>query len=186
MHGGLSMGSTEEERGPVRYQARWFVILGLLALLPAAVLLGASFGEVLRHPSLGIGEILRYEGAVLLLAVIATFLFSTAAGLHDGRRWGLVLGLIEAALIVIGGIAILVGNAALMKLVGAPEVMAAGAIPVALAAILLGTRLIRSLWQASDFALPFGADDLRAFGALGAVAAAGAVGHLLLVSRIAS
>ena len=173
------------DRAQVAQLARWFVFLGLLAVLPAALLVGGSVGEVLRHPSLGAAEIVRHEAPVVLLSVIATFLFSTAAGLHESRTWALVMGMAEAALIVAGGLVLLVGNSNLLAAVGAPEVLALGAIPAGLAAVLLGARLFRALWRAADFALPFGAADLRALGALGAVALAGTIGHLL-VSGVAS
>lgn len=160
--------------------AKWFVFLGILAIVPASLLIGASVGEVLRYPSLGTQQLVRHEAPVVLLAVIATFLFSTAAGLHESRRWALLLGMAEVLLVMLAGVVLLVGNSGLMAAIGAPEVLALGIIPIGLSAVLLGARLFRALWRASDFALPFGPADLRALGALAAVVLAGAIGHLLV------
>lgn len=166
--------------------SKWFVVLGLAALLPAAVLMGGSIGEVMRHPSLGSGEVLRHESQVLVLAVIATFLLSTAAGLHDGRRWALLVGMGEAALLLAAGAILLVGNAGLLSVFGMPRVLGLAAIMLGLGALFGGARLLRSLWGVSALALPFGRADVRALGALGGVALAGTVGHLLLAARIVS
>ncbi|HSM38399.1 MAG TPA: hypothetical protein VK838_03635, partial [Candidatus Limnocylindrales bacterium] len=139
------MNSHARDTGQVSQLARWFVVLGMLAILPAALLIGGSVGEVLRYPSLGIAEVVRHEAAVVLLAVIATFLFSTAAGLHESRTWALVLGMAEAALITLGGLVLLVGNSGLLAAVGAAEILALGLIPVGIAAALMGARLFRAL-----------------------------------------
>ncbi len=159
--------------------SRWFVALGLAALLPAAVLVGGSIGEVLRHPSLGIGEILRHASEVLILAVMATFLLSTASGLHERRRWALFVGIAEATLLLAAGLILLVGNAGLLTLLGMPRILSLAAIMLGLAALIAGARLLRSLWAALGLALPFGADDVRALGALTALVVAGTLGHIL-------
>lgn len=159
--------------------SKWFVVLGLAALLPAAVLMGGSIGEVMRHPSLGSGEILRHESQVLALAVIATFLLSTAAGLHDDRRWALLVGMGESLLLLAAGVILLVGNAGLLAVFGMPRILGLAAIMLGLGALVGGARLLRSLWGASALALPFGRADLQALGALGGVALAGTLGHLL-------
>lgn len=165
--------------------SKWFVVLGLVALLPAAMVAGGSVGEVMRHPSLGSAEVLRHEALVLALAVIATFLLSTAAGLHAERRWALLVGIVESVLLGGIGAILLVGNAGLLAVFGMPRVLGLAAIMLGLAALLAGARLLRSLWGVSALALPFGWRDLRALGGLGAVAMAGTLGHLL-ASRVGS
>ncbi len=164
--------------------SRWFVALGLAALLPAAMLLGGSIGEVMRHPSLGSAEILRHEAEVLVLAVTATFLLSTASGLHGRRPWALMVGIAEAALLLAAGLVLLVGNAGLLTLLGMPRPLSLAAIMLGLAALIAGARLLRSLWAALGLALPFGVDDVRALGALTAVVVGGALGHILLFARV--
>jgi len=160
--------------------SRWFILLGLVAILPPTVIVGGSIGQVLRDPSLGIGEVLRNEELILVLVVSGVFLLSTAAGLHASRRWALVLGLAQAALLVAGGILLLIGNSGLMGLLGLPEVMALAVIPLGLAMAVMGTRLFHELWITSEMALPFGIADLRALGALAMVVAVGTVGHLVI------
>jgi hypothetical protein len=159
--------------------AKWFIVLGTAALLPAAVLLGGSIGEVMRHPSLGRGEILQHELQLVVLAVVATFLLSTAAGLAQRRRWALLLGIAEAGLLPLAGAVLLVGNASLVGALGMPQILGLGAIMLGLAALIAGAHLLRSLWQALATALPFGRADLRALGGLAAVILAAALGHLL-------
>lgn len=165
--------------------ARWFVVLGLVALLPAALVLGGSIGEVMRQPSLGPGEVLQHESQVLGLGVIGTVLLSTAAGLNDHRRWALIVGIAIAILLLAVGLVLLVGNAGLLALLGIPEILGLFVVMLGLAAVLAGARLLRSLWDAVSQARPFGSADIRAFAALGAVVAAGSLGHLLL-SRVVS
>lgn len=165
--------------------ARWFVVLGLAALLPAVMVLGGSIGEVMRHPSLGWGEVLRHEAQVVGLGVIATVLLSTAAGLNDHRRWALVMGSAIALMLLAAGLVLLVGNAGLLALLGIPEILGLFVVTLGLAALLAGARLLRGLWGAVSLARPFGGADVRAFAALGAVVVVGALGHILL-SRLAS
>jgi hypothetical protein len=159
--------------------ARWFALLGVLALLPAAVMLGAGMGEVLRRPGDGIEPLLAHEAPVIGLLVGATFLFSTAAGIRDSRRWAQMLGLAEAAVLIVAGIgAIVAGGAIIRGLGGAPE-LSLGTLPLGLGAALMGARLFVELWRASDFVPPIGRTDLRAIGALAGVTAVALLGHAL-------
>jgi hypothetical protein len=159
--------------------SRWFVVLGLVAILPPTVIVGGSIGEVLRHPSLGAGEVLRHEELIVVMVVSGVILLSTAAGLHESRKWALLLGIVETGLLIAGGMLLLIGNSWLMGLLGLPEVLALGVIPLGLAMVVMGTRLLHELWIASELALPFGAADIRALGALAVVVAVGTAGHLL-------
>lgn len=168
----------------VAHLSKWFVVLGIGALIPAAMLVGGSVGEVLRHPSLGSAEVLRHESQVLALAVAATFLLSTAAGLRDGRRWALLMGMAVAGLLLALGAALLVGNAGLLSLFGMPRFLGLAAVMLGLGALLSGARLLRSLWSASTLALPFGRADLRAIGGLGLVVVAGAIGHVIAAGLV--
>jgi len=158
--------------------SRWFVVLGLIAILPPTVIVGGSIGEVLRHPSLGIGEVLRHEELIWVMVVSGVFLLSTAAGLHESRRWALWLGLLETGLLVAGGLLLLIGNSWLMGVIGLPEILALAVIPLGLGMTVMGTRLFHELWVTSEMALPFGIADLRALGALAVVVAVGTLGHL--------
>jgi hypothetical protein len=169
----------QEISNPVSHLSRWFVALGLAALLPAAILLGGSIGEVMRHPSLGSAEILQHTPGVLILAVTATFLLSTASGLHERRPWALAVGIAEAAMLLAGGLVLLIGNAGLLTLLGLPTILSLAAIMLGLAALITGARLLRSLWAVLGLALPFGAADVRALGALTALVLAGMLGQIL-------
>ncbi|HEX2193920.1 MAG TPA: hypothetical protein VHK63_03045 [Candidatus Limnocylindria bacterium] len=164
----------------MKQSARWFLVLGILVLLPAAVMLGASAGAVLRDPQEGFGALLRNEAWIIGLAVAATFLLSTAAGLHAERSWALLLALAQAAMLVLAAAASLAGGATFMRgLGGAPELVL-GIVPVCLGVGLVGARLFATLWRAAKFPLPFGPADLRAIGALAAVTATALVGHALV------
>lgn len=159
--------------------ARWFALLGVLALVPAATLLGAGVGEVLRRPEAGIEPLLAQEALVIGLVVGATFLFSTAAGIRDSRRWALMLGLAQSAVLIVAGVGVLaVGGPVIRALGGSPE-LTLGTLPIGLAAALLGARLFAELWRASDIALPVSRMDLRAIGALAGVTAMALLGHVL-------
>jgi hypothetical protein len=165
--------------------SRWFVVLGLVALLPAVIVLGGSIGEVMRHPSLGWGEILQHESQVVGLGVIATVLLSTAAGLENHRRWALVVGIAVSVLLLAGGLILLVGNAGLLAVLGIPQILGLFVVMLGLAALLAGARLLRALWETVSQARPFEGADVRAFAALGGVVVLGTLGHLLL-SRLAT
>ncbi len=158
---------------------RWFVLLGVLALLPAATLLGAGAGEVLRSPQGGIGPLFAHEALVIGLVAGAIFLFSTAVGVRDSRRWALMLGLAEAGSLILAGICTIVaGGPVIRALGGAPE-LTLGTLPLGLAATVLGARLFAELWRASDFAVPIARADLQAVGALAGVTAVALLGHVL-------
>jgi hypothetical protein len=164
---------------------RWFVLLGVVALLPAAVLLGAGVGEMLRRPELGVEPLIAHEAPLIGLAVAGTFLFSTAAGLRDSRRWALTLGLAEAGALILAGVGTIVaGGAVIRSLGGAPE-LTLGTLPLGLAAALMGARLFAELWRAADFGVPIGRTDLQAIGALAGVTAVALLGHVL-VAGVAS
>ena len=159
--------------------ARWFVLLGALALLPAAVLLGAGVGEMLRRPELGLEPLLVHETPVIGLAMGAIFLFSTAAGVHDARRWALTLGLAEAGVLVVAGIGTIVAGGAVIRALGGSPQLTLGTLPLGLATTLMGARLFAELWRAADFAVPIGRTDLRAIGALAGVTTVALIGHVL-------
>lgn len=159
--------------------ARWFVLLGIVAALPAAILLGSTVGELLRWPSRGLEQLARHEGWVIGLGVAATFLFSTAAGLRDSRAWGLLLGVIEATVLAGAGLATLVVGGALMEAFGAAPQLVLATVPLSLAAILFGARLLFALWRESDFAVPVSRQDMRALATLAGVVVAAAIGHAL-------
>jgi hypothetical protein len=160
--------------------ARWFVVLGMIAALPAAMLLGAGVGEVLRGPEQWAERLVEREAVVIGLGVLSIFLFRTASGLRDERTWALQLGMGMAALLALGGLAaLLLGGRLAGALYGAPQLVL-GTIPISLAALLLGTRLLVGLWSTSPYALPFGARDLRALGALAGVLVLAALSHVLV------
>ncbi|HEX6127998.1 MAG TPA: hypothetical protein VF071_03145 [Candidatus Limnocylindria bacterium] len=159
--------------------ARWFAVLGVLASLPAAGLLGAGVGELLRTPDGGIGLLLEREGPVIGFAVMAVFLFRTASGLRDERTWALHVGIGLAALLAVGGLAMLVGGGWLLGSIGAAPQLAPATTPLTLGAVLLGTRLLVGLWSTSPYALPFDRADLRALGTLAGVLVLAALGHAL-------
>jgi hypothetical protein len=173
------MHSSDPPRPPGAYLARWFVLLGILALVPVAGVFGGHLGDLLRHPSLGPGELLRSEAPLMTLAVAATFALSTAHGLSRGQTWAILLGLTEAGFLALAGLAMLTGNAGILDAIGAPQVLALALIPAGISAALLGARLSRALWHALGLGLPFGRSDLRALGALAAVAVVALLGHLL-------
>ena len=158
---------------------RWFVLLGVCATLPAAALLGIGAGEVLRGSDLGLAPLLEHEAPVLGSIVGATFLFSTAAGIHDSRRWALLLGIAEAAVLMAAGVGALVGGGALMRALGGSPQLVLGTLPLGLAAMLLGARLLVELWRASDLAPPVNRTDLQAVGALAGITAMALLGHVL-------
>jgi hypothetical protein len=160
--------------------ARWFAVLGVLASLPAAGLLGAGIGELLRTPNGGIGLLLEREGPVIGFAVMAVFLFRTATGLRDERTWALHVGMGLAALLALGGLVMLVGGGWLLASVGASPQLALGITPLSLGALLLGTRLLVGLWSTSPYALPLDRADLRALGTLAGVLVLAAIGHVLV------
>lgn len=160
--------------------ARWFAVLGVLATVPAAGLLGAGVGELLRTPDGGIGLLLEREGPVIGFAVTAVFLFRTATGLRDERTWALHVGMGLAALLALGGLATLVGGGWLLASLGAAPQLALAATPLSLGAVLVGTRLLVGLWSTSPYALPFDRADLRALGTLAGVLLMAAIGHVLV------
>lgn len=160
--------------------ARWFVVLGFVAVLPAAVLLGAGVGEVLRGPERWAERLVEREAVVIGLGVLAVFLFRTASGLRDERTWALHLGIGLAALLALSGLAaLLFGGRLAGALYGAPQLVL-GTIPLSLAALLLGSRLLVGLWSTSPYALPFGPRDLRALGALAGVLGLAVLSHVLV------
>lgn len=161
--------------------ARWFAILGVVAALPAAGLLGAGLGELLRAPGSGAGLLLEREALVIGFGVIAVFLFRTASGLRDDRTWALHVGMGLAALLAVGGLAALVGGGWLMGSLGAAPQLALATTPLSLGSVLLGTRLLAGLWSASSYALPFDRHDLRALGALAGVLALAVLGHVVVI-----
>ncbi len=158
---------------------RWFVLLGILALLPAATLLGGGAGTILRRPDAGLEPLLEHEGPVIGLLVGATFLFSTAVGIRDSRRWALMLGVAEAAVLMAAGIGALIAGGAVIRALGGSPQLTLGTLPLGLAATLLGARLLVELWRASDIALPVARSDLQALGALAGATAAALLGHVL-------
>ena len=160
--------------------ARWFVLLGVTAALPAALLLGLSAGELLRQPSHGITGLVEREGVVLVLGVAAVFLFRTAAGLRDERRWALHLGMALGGLLGVTGLVGLVAGGAFLEGVGLDRQIALGTIPLSLAATLLGARLLVGLWPVSALPQPFDGRDLRAVGTLGAVIVVAMISHVLV------
>jgi hypothetical protein len=161
--------------------ARWFAILGVLAALPAAGLMGAGVGELLRSPDSGAGPLLEREAVVIGCAVMAVFLHRTASGLRNERTWALHVGMGLAALLAVGGLAALVGGGWLMASLGAAPQLALATTPLSLGALLLGTRLLVGLWAASSYALPFDRNDLRALGALAGVLALAVLGHVVVM-----
>jgi hypothetical protein len=158
---------------------RWFVLLGVLVALPAATLLGAGVGEVLRTPEAGMQPLLAHEALVIGLLVGATFLFSTAAGIRDSRRWALTLGLAEAGVIILAGICTVVAGGPVMRALGGAPQLTLGTLPLGLGATVLGARLFAELWRVSDIALPIARKDLQAVGALAGVTAVALLGHVL-------
>lgn len=158
---------------------RWFVLLGVFAALPAAMLLGAGVGEVLRGSDPGLAPLLEHEAMVIGSIVGATFLFSTAAGIRDSRRWALLLGIAEAAVLMAAGIGALVGGGAFIRALGGSPQLVLGILPVGLGAMILGARLLVELWRASDLALPVSRTDIQAVGALAGITAAALFGHVL-------
>jgi hypothetical protein len=161
------------------YLTRWFVLLGVFAALPAATLLGIGAGEVLRGADRGLAPLLEHEAPVIGSVVSATFLFSTAVGIRDSRRWALLLGIAEAAVLMAAGIGALVGGGALIRAFGGSPQLVLGTLPLGLAAMLLGARLLVALWRASDLALPAGRTDIQAIGALAGITAMALLGHVL-------
>jgi hypothetical protein len=162
--------------------ARWYVLLGVVAAVPAALLLGLSAGELLRNPTEGMTGLRQREGIVLALGVMAIFLFRTAAGLRDGRAWALHLGMALAGLLALAGIAGLAAGGAIMDGIGLAPQLVLGTVPVSLGACLLGTRLLVGLWPHSALPQPqpFGWRDLRAIGTLAAVVGAATLSHVLV------
>jgi hypothetical protein len=162
--------------------ARWYVLLGVVAAVPAALLLGLSAGELLRRPSDGLTGLLQREGTVLVLGVLAVFLFRTAAGLRDERAWALHLGMALAGLLAMAGVAGLAAGGAIMEGIGLAPQLVLGTVPLSLGACLLGTRLLVGLWPHSALPQPqpFGWRDLRALGALAAVVVAAMLSHVLV------
>jgi hypothetical protein len=158
---------------------RWFVLLGVIALLPAAMLLGIGAGEVLRGSDRGVAPLVEHEALVIGLGVGAAFLFSTAAGIRDSRRWALLLGLAEAAVLMAAGVGALVGGGAFIRALGGSPQLVLGTLPLGLAAMLLGARLLVELWRASDLAPPVSRTDLQALGALAGITAVALLGHVL-------
>ena len=67
---------------------------------------------------------------------------------------------------------------------GSPELVL-GTLPLGLAAMLLGARLLVELWRASDLANPASRTDLQAVGALAGITAVALLGHAL-VAGVAS
>jgi hypothetical protein len=165
--------------------ARWYVLLGVATVLPAALLLGMSVGELLRQPRAGIETLLQREAVVIACAVLSVFFFRTAAGLRDERSWALHLAMGMAGLLTLAGLGTLIFGGALMEAVGLARELVLGTIPASLAALLLGTRLLVGLWPHSELALPFGWRDLAALGALVAVLGIAVLSHVL-VTRLAT
>jgi hypothetical protein len=170
----------------VAHLARWYVLLGLAAAVPAALLLGTSVGEALRRPGLPLATAYRYEAPTILLLVVAVLLFSTAAGMRHGHAWAHGMALAEAMLLAAGGLLVLVGGSPLLSGVGAPQVFVVFGIPIGLGAILLGARLIVSLRHRSGEVAGFTPADVRALVWLGLVAALGLAVHLALAAVIGS
>jgi hypothetical protein len=165
--------------GMARY-ARWFTFVGVMAALPAALLLGLSAGELLRRPSAGIEALVEREGIVLLLALAAVFCLRTAAGLREERAWALHLAMALAVCLALAGVAALLVGGALLEGIGVDRQFVISLMPVSLAAILFGTRLLVGLWPLSALPQPFAWRDLRAIGTLVAVLGAAVLGHVVV------
>jgi hypothetical protein len=161
--------------------ARWFVILGIMAALPAAVLLGAGAGELLRQPGLGLAHLLIHGPLIGALAFSASLLFGTAAGLHAMRHWALLLGFGESVLLMLAGVGMLMFGGAVIGAVGGAPQLALGTVPFSLGAVLFGARLLTALWGESGFVLPFDRDDARTVGTAVGVVAGVVLGHVLVV-----
>jgi len=160
--------------------ARWFVLLGVVAALPAALLLGLSTGELLRQPRDGVTGLVQREGIVLVLAVAAVFLLRTAAGLREERGWALHLGMGLGGLMSLTGLTGLVAGGAILEGIGLARELVLGTIPISLAATLLGARLLVGLWPFSALPQPFDGRDLRALGTLLAVLVVALISHVLV------
>lgn len=167
--------------------ARWFVLLGIVAAVPAALLLGLSAGELLRRPSEGMTGLVQREGIVLALGVTAMFLFRTATGLRDERAWALHLGMALAGLLALAGVVGLVAGGAIMEGLGLAPQLVLSTVPLSLGSCLVGARLLVGLWPHSALPQPqpFGWGDLRAIGSLVAVVVVATLSHVL-VSGIAA
>lgn len=161
--------------------ARWFVLLGIMSALPAAVLLGAGAGELLRQPSLGPAHLLAQGPLIGPLAVSATLLFGTAAGLHAARRWALLLGLGQAALLMLAGAGMLTFGGALIEATGGAPQLTLATVPISLGAALFGARLLTALWRESGLVIPFDREDARSVGTAMGVVAGVVLGHVLVV-----
>lgn len=166
--------------------ARWYVLLGLVAFAGAAVFLGATTGELLRRTEAGWETLLRYEAPIILLVIIGVFLFTTAAGLAAARSSALGLAMSEAVGLVVLGLVLLTSGSRVATALQAPQVFVVMGLPVALAAILIGARLIRSLWHAAPDRVPLSRADVRAMAILGGVVVAGIAVHLVASGALGS
>ncbi|HEX6139804.1 MAG TPA: hypothetical protein VF013_04975 [Candidatus Limnocylindria bacterium] len=166
--------------------ARWYVLLGIVAFAGAAVLLGATTGELLRRSEAGWETLLRYEAPIILLVIIGVFLFTTAAGLAAARPSALGLAMSEAIGLVILGLVLLTSGSRVATALQAPQVFVVMGLPVALGAILIGARLIRSLWRSAAERTPFSRADVRTIVILGGVVAAGIAAHLVASGTLRS
>lgn len=161
--------------------ARWFTLVGVVAALPAALLLGLSAGELLRRPNAGVEAIVEREGIVLLLALAAIFCLRTATGLREERAWALHLAMALAGGLALAGVAGLLVGGALLERIGIDRQFVISTMPFSMAAILIGARLLVGLWPLSALPQPFGWRDLRAIGTLVAVLAVAVLGHVVVI-----
>jgi hypothetical protein len=160
--------------------ARWYVLLGVVAALPAATLLGTAAGELLRQPRAGLETLLQREGLVIASGVLSVFAFRTASGLRDERTWGLHLAMGLAGLLTLAGLGGLVFGGALMEAMGLARELVLGTVPLSLGASLLGARLLVGLWPHSELAIPLGRRDVAALGALVGVLGVAVLSHVLV------
>lgn len=165
--------------------ARWFVLVGVGAALPVALLLGMSAGEILRRPDAGLVALLEREGIVLLLAVVTFVCLRTAAGLREERAWALQLAMALAGGLALTGVAALLMGAAVFEGIGIDPQLVISTMPLSLAAILIGARLLVGLWPLARLRQPFGWRDLRAIGTLVVVLGAAVLGHVALAGLTA-
>ena len=161
--------------------SRWVLLLGVLALMPAAVIAGANVAEVLLRPDEGLAPIARHDIVLILSAVTGTFLLSTAAGLASERRWALYAATIEAGVLVVAGMVQVIGGGTIFRALGLDPALSVATLPASLAAILLGLRLLAELRRRSSQASPMDRYDALALALLGMVVVAGMASHLLAV-----
>jgi hypothetical protein len=116
----------------------------------------------------------------ILLVIPAVWLFGTALGLRNHLRSALMLAAVEAVVLVLLGATSLVGGGAALAALGIPRFFVLGAIPLAVAAVLFGARLLGALRHAARGAPPFSLADLRAVATLVGVAVAGGLLHTVV------